>query len=73
VRIFLGEIERNRQRLRDDDIAVGDQRQPAVRIDCQEFRPARPGLADLDRNVLVSEPKLFGNPQGAKRALRATP
>src|SRR4029077_4537664 len=67
-RIFLGEVERNRQRFRQHELAVDNDRQPPIGIERQEFGAARAGLADLERHVLVGKLQLFGDPQGAKRA-----
>ena len=66
--MLLGEVERDRERFRQHEIAIGNDRQPPIGIERQEFRRARPSIADFDRHVLVSEPELFGDPQGAERA-----
>ena len=59
---------RDRERLEQHEIAVDDHRQPAVRIDREEFRRARAGVADLDRQVLVVDAELLRHPERAKGA-----
>ena len=66
--MLLGEIERDRERLPQDEAAVVDRRQAAVRVDGEIVRLARARLADLDRNVLVVEPELVGDPERAEGA-----
>ena len=66
--MLLGEIERDGERLEQHEVAVDDHRQPAVRIDREELRRARAGVADLDRNVLVVEPELLRHPDRAEGA-----
>jgi len=66
--MFLGQIERDRQRLPQDESLILDRRQAPVRIDGEIVRLARALLADLERHVLVVEPELLGDPQRAKRA-----
>src|SRR6185312_2195558 len=66
--IFLGEIERDGQRLGEHEAVVVDRRQPPVRIDSEEFRLARAGLADLNRDVLVVEAELLRHPERAEGA-----
>src|SRR5690349_23931415 len=67
VRIFFCEIECDRQRLGQDEIAVGDERQPAVRIERQKFARARAGLADFDRHMVVSKSELFAEDRKSTR------
>src|SRR5215472_4167462 len=66
--MLLGEVKRDRQRFPQDKAIVFDRRQAAVGIDGEIIRLARPGGADLDRNVLVIEPELLGDPERAKGA-----
>src|SRR5262249_46885917 len=66
--MLLGEVKRDRQRFPQDKAIVFDRRQAAVGIDGEIVRLARPGGADLDRNVLVIEPELLGDPERAKGA-----
>ena len=66
--MLLGEIKRDRKQLEQHEAVIDDDRQPPVRIDGQKFRRARAGVADLDRQMLVVEPKLFRHPQRAERA-----
>ena len=66
--MFLGEVKRDRKRLEQHEIAVDDDRQPAIRIDGEKLRRAGAGVADLDRQVLVVEPDLRGDPERAERA-----
>ena len=66
--MLLGEVERDGERLPQDEAVVLDRRQPAVGIDREILGLARTGLADLDRHVLVDDAELLGDPQCAKRA-----
>src|SRR5580698_6879888 len=62
-RMLLGEVQRDRERLEQYEIAVNDHRQAPVRIDRQKFRALCTIVTDLDRQMLVVEPKLLGHPE----------
>ena len=66
--MFLGEVERDRKRLEQHEAVVHDDRQTPVRIDGEKLRRTGTGVADLDRQVLVVEPDLRGDPERAERA-----
>ena len=68
VAMLLGEVERDRQRFKQHEAVVDDDRQPAVGIDGQKLRRLGAGVADLDRQVLVIDPGLFRHPQRAEGA-----
>src|SRR5262249_43759262 len=66
--MLLGEIERDGERFPQDEAAVVDRRQAAVGIDREIVRLARAGRTDFERNVLVIESELLGDPERAKGA-----
>src|SRR5262249_7014294 len=66
--MLLGEIERDRERFPQDEAAVVDRRQAAVGIDREIVRLACAGRTDFERNVLVIEIELLGDPEHAKGA-----
>jgi hypothetical protein len=68
-----GEIERDRERLPQHEAAVVDRRQPAVGVDREIVRFAGAGSTDLERNMLVIEIELLGDPEHAKGAGAGNP
>jgi hypothetical protein len=67
-RVLLGEIEVDRERLPEDEAVVVDRRQPAVRVELEVRLGIGLGAPDLDRQMLVFEPKLMRHPQRAECA-----
>ena len=66
--MFLGEIERDGEGFPHDETIVVDRRQAAVGIDREIVRLACAGRTDFERNMLVIEIELLGDPERAKSA-----
>jgi hypothetical protein len=66
--MLLGEIECDCERFPQSKATIVDRRQAAIGIDREVVRLLRSGRTDLDRNMLVFELELLGDPERKKGA-----
>src|SRR6185369_150452 len=64
--VLFGEIKVDRHRLPEDDAVIIDDRNMAVRVECEVRGRPRLAGSKIDLDMFVVETKLLGQPQGAE-------